>query len=149
MFQFDNIPMEEAVEDELPKFTVHPDHLYPAVIERIQECLAGAPADELHESKYLVTMAKQIPAQAWEDALLPRDEFSELPFFVFVQDGQKNVALLDSLADEFRAPVERMVDRGMALELARKWFTRSLGYEYGRCNLHITTGINDDKAFRL
>jgi hypothetical protein len=149
MFQFENVPMEKTVEDELPKFTVHPDNLYPAVIARIQECLGGAPADELHESKYLVTMAKQVPVEAWADALLPRDQFIGVDFSSFVQDGKPHEELLNMVAVEFRGDVLRMVQRGLALEVARKWFTRSLGYEFGRCNLHITTGINDDKAFRL
>ena len=149
MFQFATIPMTIDQEDELQRFTVHPDDLYPAVIARIQECLAGASPDELHQSGYLLTMARAIPADAWADALLPREEFIGVDFASFVEDGKPNQALLDMVAIEFRGDVERMVYRGLALDLARRWFTRSLGYEYGQCNLHITTGINDDKAFRL
>lgn len=149
MFQFSVIPMEISQDDGVQQFTIHPDDMYPAVIARIQECIAGASADELHESKYLVTMAKQIPTEAWDDALLPRDQFIGVDYSTFVQDGRPRQDLLDMVTAEYRDDVLRMSHRGMALDLARRWFTRSLGYEYGPCNLHITTGINDDKAFRL
>ena len=150
MFQFENIPMEVADEDGMKKFTIHPDDLYPAVIARIHDVLAGkAEPVELRDSKYLVTMARGVPATAWGDALLPRDQFIDVPFAAFVQDGKPNEMLLRMVHPDRKAEVERMVQRGLALEVARKWFTRSLGHEYGQCNLHITTGKNDDKAFRL
>lgn len=149
MFPFSDILTDLDVEDDLPKITVHPDDMYPAVITRIQACIAGDDPEELYESKYLLTMAKQIPADAWADALLPRDQFIGVDFSMFVQDGKTNQELLNMVAIEFRGDVQRMINRGLALDLARRWFTRSLGYEYGRCNLHITTGINDDRAFRL
>lgn len=149
MFQFAEIPMVIDQEDGVQRFTIHPDDLYPAVIERIKACLAGEPATELVDSKYLVTMAKQIPADAWADALLPRDQFIGVEYSTFVQDGKPRAELLEMVAAEFRGDVVRMINRGMALDLARRWFTRSLGYAYGQCSLHITTGKNDDKAFRL
>lgn len=149
MFQFAKIPMEVTEEDGLKKFTVHPDDLYPAVITRIQAVLAGEEPVELQGSRYLVTMAREIPAQAWQDAQSPREEFIDVPWASFVHDGKPDTLLLEMVHPNRRAEVERMVNRGMALEVARKWFTRSLGHEYGQCNLHITTGKNDDKAYRL
>ena len=100
MFQFATIPMTIDQEDELQRFTVHPDDLYPAVITRIQECLAGASPEELHESKYLLTMARAIPANAWADALLPREESLGVDLDSFVQDGKTKPALLDNVAIE-------------------------------------------------
>lgn len=149
MFQFENIEMV-IVEGEIKQFTVHPDHLYPAVIDRIREVLAGEDAPtELKQSTYLVSMAKALPESAWDDALLGRHLFIDVPFATFVQDGKPRQDLIDMLQDYLKADVLRMVNRGLALDIARRWFTRSLGNEYGRCDLHITTGIEDDKAFRL
>lgn len=149
MFQFENIPMTITDEDGIKKITVHPDDLYPAVIARIQDVLAGDEPVELGPSRYLVTMAREIPADGWKDALRPRSDFINVPFLTFVRDGKPDAMLIDMVHPNHRADVERMVNRGLALELARKWFMRSLGNEYGQCNLHITTGKNDDKAFRL
>ena len=149
MFQFENIPMVVREDGEIKRFTVHPDHLYPAVIKRIQDVLVGEAPTELRQSTYLVSETKALPESAWDDALLPRHLFIDVPFSMFVQDHRPNQAMLELLHPSVRADVLRMVNRGLALDIARRWFTRSLGHEFGRCDLHITTGINDDKAFRL
>ena len=142
-----SIPMEVMEEDGLPKITVAADVLYPILIRRIRDVLAGADEPvELGISTYLVQEALLIPDEAWEDALLRREEFHEAAFSSFAVKGKPNYAMIGLLQADVRPSIERMVWRGLALDLTRRWFTRSLPNVFGNCALHIVDPI---KFFRL
>ena len=123
------IPMKlEHHDGETPSVVeVSASELYPAVIARIQEVLAGAQPTELFaliarggnaRAEALVANARKLPAQAWKDALRSRDEFGELPYAAFVdRNGTVNEQLIGKLPKPDQADVRRMIQRGFALEI--------------------------------
>ena len=157
MFDITKIPMQiEKPEDGSPvKVVIDPADVYPAIIVRIQEVLKGGNPSELLASAerggsaradILVKNARALPEPAWSDALLPREEFTPLPYASFVErNGLARADLLNALDQSIRAAVERMIYRGYALEIAYGWFCQALRLEYGAYDLTI----NRDEAYRL
>lgn len=123
----------------LTSYAAAASDIYPAVIARIREALEtgeiplelvdqNPPTGVSREQGALLYLsaARRVPEAAWSDALMPRSHFAE-------------------------AETERIAARAEALEVARRWFTRSLHLAFGggRINLHITTAGDEDRAFRL
>ena len=74
MFDVNNVSMTIEPGEGITRITVRPADLYPAIIERIQEVLAGANPNELLASAerggsaradVLVANARQVGSQAW------------------------------------------------------------------------------------
>lgn len=147
MFTIQSIPM--TIEPgEVTKITVKPEDLYPVVIARIREVLKGANPSELLASTerggsaradVLVANARALPEGAWGDALLPRGEFINLPYFAFVEkNGLARQDMLDLLDKKTRPLVQRMIQRGYALEIAYGWFCQAIRLEFGAYDMTIT-----------
>ena len=159
MFEITKVPMEVEPGENGVQVTVHPEDLYPTIIARIQECLEGANPVELlatterggsRRADVLIKNARALPAEAWQDALRPREEFIALPYGSFVvKNGGINQVMFSALDSSIRAEVSRMINRGFALEVALGWFLHALRLHYGAHNTTITTGKNGNKAFRL
>lgn len=159
MFEITAIPMEIEAGEGVTKVIVHPEDLYPAMVARVFEVLGGANPTEIlalperggvERANRLMANARGLPVQAWEDALRPREEFCELPYGAFVErNGGVKVQMLEALAKGKRAEVERMVQRGFALEIAMGWFLHALRLALGAVDVTITTGRDGLKAFRL
>lgn len=122
---------------ELNTYAVAASELYPPTIARIGEVLeAGGIPQELVDpdppigvsreqgALRLLSNARRVPAGAWEDALVSRDEVNG---------------------------AERLEARAQALEVARHWFTRALHMSTGGggLNLHILNNGPEDAAYRL
>ena len=155
MFDVNNVSMTIEPGEGITRITVRPADLYPAIIERIQEVLAGANPNELLASAerggsaradVLVANARQVGSQAWADALTPREEFISLPYFSFVErNGRARPEMLALLNEETRPQVERMIYRGYALEITYGWFCQAIRLEFGAYDLTIER----DEAYRL
>lgn len=155
MFDIKTIPMEINKRDEVTSVVVNPADLYPLIVDRIKEVLAGANPSELLASverggsaraDRLIGDARSLPSDAWGDALRPRNEFVELPYFAFVEkNGRARQNMLDLLTPDKRVEVERMIHRGYALEIAYGWFCQALRLEFGAYDLTI----DRDEAYKL
>ena len=151
-FNISALPMQINQGDGITTIVVNPEDMYPVIIARIQDVLSGANPSELLASAerggsaradVLVANARQLPEQAWQDALLPRDEFTILPYAAFVEkNGRAKQEILDALNEETQAVVIRMIQRGYALEIAYGWFCQAIRLEYGSYDL--TVNRNDD-----
>lgn len=134
------------------------EELYPAVIDRIQEVLDGAnPLEVLATSErggtaradILIANARALPAQAWKDALRPRDEFTSVSYaMVADKQGKPRDDLLGMFSLESQKEVTRMIQRGTALEIALGWFLHAARLEFGAINTTINSR-DDSKPFRL
>ena len=157
MFDITKIPMQvNKSDDGQPvKVTIAPAEVYPVMIARILEVLAGANPSELLASAerggsaradVLVKNARSLPEQAWSDALLPRNEFVSLPYFSFVKrNGGIQTDMLAILDKKKKSEVERMIYRGYALEIAYGWFCQAFRLEYGAYDLTVER----DENFKL
>ena len=147
MFNIKTILME-IEPGNVTKITVKPEDFYPVVIARIREVLKGANPSELLASTerggsaradVLTRNARAIPEEAWGDALLPRSEFIDLPYFSFVEkNGMARKNMLAMLDKKTSPLVERMIKRGYALEIALGWFCQAIRLEFGAYDLTIT-----------
>lgn len=155
MFDIRSIPMQVKPGDGVTTITVAPGDMYPAIIGRILDVLAGSNPSELlataerggsARADVLIANARQLDAQAWSDALAPRDEFTALPYFAFVEkNGRARPDMLALLDQNTRPQVERMIYRGYALEIAMGWFLHAARLEFGACDVTITR----DEAYKL
>jgi hypothetical protein len=154
-FDIRSIPMDIEPGEGVTRITVRPGDLYPVIITRIQEVLAGANPSELlataerggsARADVLLANARQLPAEAWNDAQMPREEFTALPYSAFVKrNGLAIPELLGALDPQTRQDVERMIARGYALEIALGWFSQAIRLEFGAYDLTITK----DEAYRI
>lgn len=154
-FNISALPMQVTEGDGVTNVVVSPEDVYPVMIARIQDVLAGANPSELLASAerggsaradVLVANARELPEQAWQDALLPRNEFTSLPYSAFVEkNGRARQDMLALLDETTRDQVTRMIQRGYALEIAYGWFCQAIRLEYGAYNLTI----NRNDAYRL
>lgn len=160
MFDIKSIPMEVEKGEGVTKVLVAPEELYPAVIERIQEVLEGANPNELLASTErggsaradrLVAEARALPESAWKDALTPRADFIDAPYFAFVEkNGRLKESMLEMLPEETQPYALRMVQRGYALEIAMGWFLHAIRLEFGACDTTIQPKSEEGKNhFRL
>jgi len=163
MFDIKSILMEITDgEDGVKHITIHPEDLYPAIIIRIQEVLAGANPTELlatserggtARADILLANARALPERAWEDALCPREQFIAIPYLSVVEkNGKIRAELMEAFSKSLRPEIERMVARGNALEVALGWFLHALRLEYGGTINTITTGkgkAEGARTFRL
>lgn len=95
----------EADADGRPWCVADPDQVYPATIAHIRAVLAGLAQPGPTVAQY-VARARQLPPEAWDLALAPRERFEP---------------------DDARA----LAIRGEALEVARQWFTEALHVSVG------------------
>jgi len=114
---------EDRPRDDRPFFAVHPDTLYPTMLEYIQAALAGDIQPIPARCRQFLIMARGIDPAAWRLATTPYSEAKE--------------SLIDT---EMRL-------RGAALEICRRWFTTALHEEHNDepLGLHILAG---DKEWR-
>jgi hypothetical protein len=147
MFNIKDLTMDVQPGDGITKIVVQPDNMYPVIITRIQEVLAGANPNELlataerggsARADVLIQNARALPEQAWQDALTPRSEFTVLPYGAFVErNGQARQDMITVLSPATQADVIRMIQRGYALEIAYGWFCQAVRLEYGSYDLTI------------
>jgi len=155
MFDIKTIKMVIEAGDVITKITVNPEDFYPVIIDRIKEVLNGSNPNELLASAerggsaradILTANARELPEQAWLDALEPRSQFISLPYGAFVEkNGRARQEMLAILDDETKALVIRMIQRGYALEVAYGWFCQAIRLEFGSYDLTI----NRNEAFKL
>lgn len=160
MFDIKTIQMKIEPDAGVTKILVAPEDLYPPIIARILDVLAGANPNELLASTErggsaradrLIAEARALPIQAWKDALIARDEFSAAEYFAFVErNGRLKESMLKMLPLKSQVEVRRMVERGYALEIALGWFLHAVRLEFGACATDINPQTEDGKrAFRL
>ncbi len=160
MFDIQSVPMTVTKGEGFTHILVAPEELYPAMIARIQEVLAGANPNEIlapterggsARADRLINEARALPEQAWKDALRSRSEFHEAEYFAFVEkNGRLKEGMLAMLPTKTRPEVRRMVERGYALEIAMGWFLHAARLEYGAINVDITPQSAEGKqAFKL
>lgn len=155
MFDISDIPMTVTPGNGITVVSVNPGDLYPAMVARVQAVLAGEQPVELFalserggmaRADTLVANARALPAEAWTDALLPRDQFSPWPYFTLVErNGRERQDLLEQLPKADRAQALRMIQRGHALEICLGWFLHALRLKYGA----LDTTITRDEAYKL
>lgn len=159
-FDIKSIPMTIVEGDGITKISVAPEDLYPALIERIKEVLAGANPSEILASlerggnaraDRLIAEARNLPEEAWTDALRPRSEFTEAAYFSFVErNGGLKESMLNLLPAKAKVEVKKMVARGYALEICMGWFLHAIRLEFGACDTTIQPKSEEGKqAFRL
>jgi len=103
-----------------PSFEVAPSELYPQTIAQIRKMLdaEGWVAPEYLRQHFMV--AKEVvPEDAWDLALVARDD----------------------------CPLDRLQDRVLALECARRWFMAALHASIGGTGMNLL--ITKDEAWRL
>lgn len=160
MFDIKSLKMNIEKGEGPVQVTIAPQDLYPPMVERIQDVLKGANPTEILASTErggnaradrLISEARNLPEQAWVDALRPRSEFSDASYFSFVQpNGRLKNSMMDLVAPKTRPDVLRMVQRGYALETAMGWFLHALRLEFGQVDVTIQPGSDEEKdQFRL
>jgi len=160
LFDVKTLKMEIDESGDKPQIVIHQEDLYPPIIARIVEVLdSNEPPLELvalpekggwARAETLLKTARELPAEAWEDALKPRDEFHEVSYQSVVdRNGKVNTTMLNMLKAEDRKAVERLVNRGFALEVALGWFSQALRLRVGGYRLRITKGEKGENGFRL
>jgi len=157
MFDIKSIPMTVEKNGNVTKITVHPADLYPVIIARIRDVLVGANPNELLASTErggsaradrLVAEARNLPEQAWLDAVCHRNEYGSADYFSFVErNGRLKESMMELLPDKARGEVLRMVQRGYALEIAMGWFLHAIRLEFGACDTTITPADETEKQF--
>jgi len=163
MFDILDIP-HEVVEEEINEqpvkvYVFYAEDLYPAVIGRIRDVLAGANPSELlatterggsARADVLLKNARALPTEAWDDALRPREQFiAEVPYFSVVsKNGRENQEFISLLPKAKQADVLQMVHRGFALEIALGWFSHALRLAIGG-NINRIRSREGSKPFRL
>lgn len=160
MFDVMTLKMSLDESGDKPRIVIHQEDLYPPVIARIKEVLeSGETPVELlampkkgggARAQTLLDTARNLPEEAWDDALKPRAEFHATSYQSFVdRNGKVNAAVLDLLKATERKEVERMINRGFALEVALGWFSQALRLRVGGYRLRITKGEDGKNGFRL
>jgi len=155
------IPHEKSAEGGVPVYSFSAADLYPALIERIKkvifdgdnpsEILAPTERGGTARADRLLETARSLPPQAWDDALKPRDEFTEIPYqAVVAKNGGMIESVVASFDDKTAKDVVKMVNRGYALEVALGWFSHALRLQVGT-NINRIRKENPDapSAFRL
>lgn len=133
--------------------TIDPAVMYPAVIDRIRYCLdenvfpseliqnradeAGNPTISTDRATTLLRNARQLPDTAWYEALLHRQDF--FGGKVYTTPDRRNIALY---AKNLQADIQRVWERGDALEVALGWFLQALRCRIGGSNNTILAGEN-------
>lgn len=157
--------------DEAGTLLVRWSVLYPVVIARIREVAAagdgltpeqggerGLPSelidaehrghpdvDPLGAARRLRRLCRRMPATAWDDALLPREQFADVPTPGLSPEQYVTAATADD--DSIDDRIRRLFFRAAALEYARLWFTRAIKNQMqGQLKLKL---IPDDRGFRL
>jgi len=137
-----SIPHEKSAENGIPVYSFSASDLYPAMIDRIKKVVFEgdnpseilAPTDRGGNARadILLATARNLPEQAWEDALKPRDEFTNVPYFSVVKKNGGVVGeVLESFDKSTREEVTHMIERGYALEVALGWFSHALRLQVG------------------
>jgi hypothetical protein len=131
--------------------------MYPAVIARIRECLTqnifpaeliqnrpredGTPDINLERAKALLQNARKLPPEAWDDALAHRESFDSPVGYVEWNKRPDLEVYVKSARDK----IERLWNRGDALEVAMGWFLQALRCRIGGSRVEILAG-RDGKA---
>lgn len=141
-------------EQGIQNVSINPHDMYPATIARIQYVLSNSIfPDELLQKRFddsnlplistdrarrLLTTARALPATAWQDALLHRSEFTSITGYA--PPGKRNS--LEIYSSKLRPDIQRLWQRGDALETALGWFLQALRCSIGGSNNRITTGLS-------
>lgn len=155
MFDVTTIPMQRNGNE----ISIEPGDLYPAIIARIQECLAEYRRQEAAgeididgivpelvttpgrggnaRAKVLLRNALALPAKAWADALRPRTEFHPIDYQSLNMDVMRSLGI----SEEGLAQIQQVKDRGDALEIALGWFVHALRLALGSWTLNIGHGV--------
>ncbi len=125
--------------------TIHPDDLYPPVIERIQYILEtreipyelNAPREEGGDSRGRILTKRVIalPLGVWIDAMTHRTAFIDLPVKSNIEQLKSAGLPLESLNQ-----IMRLKYRSLALDSALGWFMHALRIRIGGHHGHILAG---------
>lgn len=152
--QFCNIETVDGVQ----YVTIDPHIMYPAVIERIHTVIqeelapteliqqrineAGEVVVSTDRMKTLLNNAKSLPPSAWEDARSHRNAFDSPVGYA----PPRHRPPRDTFSSEAQGRIERIWQRGDALEVALGWFLQALRCKIGGSNNTILSGALDGET---